>query len=186
MTADFRLGASARVLRLGGIIAYPTEAVWGLGCDPRNEDALESLLRLKGRDPDKGLILVGATTAQFAPLIEALSDRQRDRLRQTWPGPFTWLVPHRGLVHPLVHGRFDTVALRVSDHPVIIALCSAFGGPVVSTSANPQGRRPALSARQVRHYFGGGVDYVLPGDLGRRARPTEICHIVTGGIVRPA
>lgn len=186
MSFDYRQSAAARVLRGGGIVAYPTEAVWGLGCDPGRGDALERLLRLKRRDPDKGLILVAASIAQFEPLLDGLSGSQRERLDATWPGPVTWLVPHRGRVHPLVHGRFDTVALRVSAHPVVAALAAAFGGPVVSTSANPQGRKPARSADQVRRYFGGAVDCVLPGATGGRSNPTEIRHIVTGSLVRSA
>ncbi len=181
----YRLSVASRALRRGGVIAYPTEAVWGLGCDPANELALRRILALKQRDPQKGLILVAAGAEQFAALLAPLSLAQRDQLAASWPGPTTWLIPHHGLVHPLVHGRFASVALRVSCHPLVVALCNSFGGPVVSTSANPQGRPPAKTDITVRRYFGGALDYVLQGGLGGNARTSEIRDLVSGQIIRP-
>lgn len=185
MSNDYRLSVALRVLRRAGVIAYPTEAVWGLGCDPANGLAVERLLKIKQRDTGKGLILVAADMKQFAALLAPLSVQQRQLLSASWPGPTTWLVPHHGLVHPLVHGRFDSVALRVSRHPLVAALCKGFGGPLVSTSANPQGRPPAMSGTTVRRYFGGALDYVLEGSLGESARPSEIRDLVSGQIIRP-
>lgn len=188
--SHYRLTQAAQQIALGGVIAYPTEAVWGLGCDPANERALRQLLALKQRDPAKGLILVAASVDQFAPLLQGLSKTQRQQLDDTWPGHFTWLVPHRGLVHPLVSGEFDTVALRVSAQPVVNALCKVVGGPVVSTSANPQGKDPALDGAGVRQYFGGRLDYILDGklgfdDQGIAAAPSEIRDLATGKVIRP-
>jgi L-threonylcarbamoyladenylate synthase len=181
----YRLSTASRVLRQGGVIAYPTEAVWGLGCDPANPSALQRILELKQRDPDKGLILVAANPEQFAPLLALLSPLQRATLAGSWPGPTTWLVPHHGLVHPLVCGRFTSVALRVSGHPLVASICRRFGGPVVSTSANPQSRPPAMNELTVRRYFGGDLDYVLQGKLGGAERPSEIRDLVSGKIIRP-
>lgn len=184
MTSYYRVLQAVQHLRAGSMIAYPTEAVWGLGCDPRNDKAIARLLALKNRSPAKGLILVAASRAQFGPLLKGLGLPASRRLDESWPGPVTWLVPHRGLVNPLVHGRFDTVALRVSDHPLVQSLCSRFGGPVVSTSANPQGRSPALDCRQVRGYFGKQVDYLLQGSLGMAAAPSEIRDLASGELIR--
>lgn len=184
-TNTFRISVALRAVRHAGVIAYPTEAVWGLGCDPTNELALQRLLAIKRRDPDKGLILVAADMQQCSELLAPLSREQREKLSSSWPGPTTWLVPHHGLVHPLVHGRFSSVALRVSSHPLVEALCKAFGGPLVSTSANPQGRPPALNGMTVRRYFGGALDYVLEGSLGGSTRPSEIRDLATGQILRP-
>lgn len=186
MRPDYRSRVAARVLRGGGIVAYPTEAVWGLGCDPDNRAALANLLALKRRDPEKGLILVASDIGQFFRLLRGLSPGELATLSSSWPGPQTWLVPHRGRVQPLVHGRFDTVAIRVSAHPVVAALCRAFGGPLVSTSANPQGRKPALEPLQVRRYFTAGIDLLLPGNLGGADRPTAIRHLLSGRVIRPA
>jgi L-threonylcarbamoyladenylate synthase len=184
MSDAFRLSMARRALRRGGVVAYPTEAVWGLGCDPANAQALQKILDLKSRDADKGLILVAASMAQLGALLDPLPAAQRELLASTWPGPTTWLVPHRNQVHPLVHGRFPSVAVRVSRHPGVVALCRAFGGPLVSTSANPQGREPALNALTVRRYFGGGIDYLLAGALGDAARPSEIRDLASGRIIR--
>jgi L-threonylcarbamoyladenylate synthase len=175
---------AVRSLRSGGVVAYPTEAVWGVGCDPGNEGALLKLLALKQRDADKGLILVAADILQFGKLLRSLTPAQRQQLSASWPGPTTWLLPHCGLVHPLIHGRFSTVALRVSRHPVVAALCRGFGGPLVSTSANTRGRQPARDAIAVRRYFGGGLDYLLAGTLGGASRPSEIRDLVSGRIIR--
>lgn len=139
MSQAASLAPVVTALRSGGVIAYPTEAVWGLGCDPDNDEAVAHLLRLKQRDPAKGLILVAGSIAQFAPWLEGLPLELHAPLAASWPGPNTWLVPDNGRTHALVRGAHDSVALRVSDHPGVIELCEAFGGPIVSTSANRAG-----------------------------------------------
>ena len=178
------LEQTVAALRSGGVIAYPTEAVWGLGCDPDDEQALARLLRLKARDPAKGVILVAASIDQFAPWLEGLPVALHAPLAASWPGPATWLVPDNGRARPLVRGNHDRVALRVSDHPLVVALCEAFGGPVVSTSANRAGEPPAMSAEQVRAVFGDELDAVLDGPLGGLARPSTIRDLVTGRVLR--
>jgi L-threonylcarbamoyladenylate synthase len=168
----------------GGIIAYPTEAVWGLGCDPFNDQAVERLLQLKGRSRDKGLILVGADWQQFGWLLDDLDSSQQQRLRDSWPGPFTWLVPHRGRVPLWLSGRFDTIALRISSHPGVVELCRAFDSPLVSTSANPSGTRPAQQLFQLHRYFGDALDYIVPGALGGAAEVSSIRDVRTGQVIR--
>ncbi len=120
-----------------------TEAVWGLSCDPANEAAVLRLLAMKERPVEKGLILVGADMAQFDWLLGDLDGASRSKLELSWPGATTWLVPHQGRVPDWICGEFDTVAVRVSAHPTVQALCRAFGGPLVSTSANIGGAQPA-------------------------------------------
>lgn len=182
----FQLGIAARIVATGGVIAYPTEAVWGLGCDPGDADAVARLLALKQRDPAKGLILVAAEIGMFAPLLAGLAPALRRRLEATWPGPVTWLVPHCGRAPAWIAGRHATVALRVSAHPVVVRLVRAVGTPLVSTSANPAGRRPARNALDVHRYFADAVDYLLPGTTGGHQQPTEIRDLETGAVVRPA
>lgn len=177
--------AALSALRAGGVIAYPTEAVWGLGCDPDDGEALTRLLRLKERDPAKGVILVAASIGQLAPWLEGLTPAQRATLEASWPGPNTWLVPDNGRAHPLVRGEHDRVALRVSAHPLVARLCEAFGGPLVSTSANRAGEPPASSAAEVRAIFGDALGAVLDGELGGLARPSTIRDLVTGRVLRP-
>lgn len=171
------------ILREGGVIAYPTEAVWGLGCDPDNPAALQTLIDLKQRDPSKGLILIAGDIDQLGPWLSELNASDRQRLRASWPGHVTWLVPHNGRSQPLLRGEHASVALRVSDHPMVAELCAAFGGPLVSTSANPAREPPALDSATVRDYFGPAV-HVVEGALGGYARPSTIRDLRSGEIVR--
>lgn len=179
-----RLHRAARLMRRGAVVAYPTEAVWGLGCDPWNREAVHRILSLKVRPEHKGLILLAADSAQLLPLMQHLSAEQRAQLAATWPGPVTWLIPNHGWAPEWVTGRFSSVAVRVTDHPVAAALSRAFGGPIVSTSANPQGLAPARTGLGVRRYFGGALDAVAPGAVGRRRNPSEIRDLITGAPVR--
>lgn len=181
---QFHIRSAVRALNAGGVIAYPTEGVWGLGCDPFDPFAVARLCALKRRDPGKGLILVAAAIDQFAPFLMELTAAELGLIASGWPGPNTWLVPHAGLIPAWISGDHSAVALRVSAHPIVAALCAEFGGPLVSTSANPSGRPPARSALQVRHYFAGGLDYVVPGALGGQRRPTPIKDLRSGRILR--
>lgn len=183
MVSSWRVQQAARVIQGGGVIAYPTEAVWGLGCDPWDEEAVDRLLAIKSRSVDKGLIVVADNIRQFDFLFEDFPDTWIDRMSATWPGPNTWLVPHQGLLPEWVTGVHDTVALRVSDHPVVRELC-ALVGPLISTSANPQGLPAAKSRLRVEQYFRGQLDLVLGGALGGRKNPSVIRDLVTGDIVR--
>lgn len=180
----WHLRQAARVLRAGGIVAYPTEAVYGLGCDPFAADAVMRLLALKRRHWEKGLILIAADRNQLTPFILPLDGTISARLDKTWPGPITWLVPSRPDVPSWLKGSHDTIAVRVTAHPVAAELCRVFGGALVSTSANVSGRPPARSALDVRRIFDQHVDYVIHGPLGGQERPTEIRDARTGAIVR--
>lgn len=186
MPGNFRIQSAVQVLGAGGLVAYPTEAVWGLGCDPWNEIAVQRLLRLKRRSPEQGLILVGAAMSQFEWLLRDLTPTQQSRLTLSWPGPTTWLVPHRGAVPRWISGQHDSVALRVSDHPVVVALAQAFDAPIVSTSANISGCQAAQEQHQLRRIFGAELDYVVPGRRGGQPRPSMIRDLISDTIVRPA
>lgn len=177
------VGIAARALVNGGVIAYPTEAVWGLGADPFNLNAVEQVLALKGRAPEKGLILVASNIEQFNFILHNLTTSQQMTLLSSWPGATTWLVPHFNQVPSWICGCHDTVALRVSAHPIVKALCETVGAAIVSTSANPQGLMPAKYGYRVRQYFSNAVEYVT-GQVDLNARPSEIRDLVTGRIVR--
>jgi L-threonylcarbamoyladenylate synthase len=184
MSSQWQRQRVAGVVRAGGVIAYPTEAVWGVGCDPWNEDAVYRLLALKARPVEKGLILVAGRMEQFDFLLDGLPSAWLAQLRQSWPGANTWLVPHQGLLPEWISGRHDSVALRVSAHPEVAALC-ALTGPLVSTSANPAGRPAARSRLRVEQYFHGQLDALLGGALGGRRNPSLIRDLRTGQVVRP-
>ncbi|UYF99238.1 MULTISPECIES: L-threonylcarbamoyladenylate synthase [unclassified Halomonas] len=184
MTSMDNLQRVVQTLRQGGVIACPTEAVWGLSCDPDNDEALAHLMRLKERDPAKGVILVAASIQQFGPWLESLPLALHAPLAASWPGPHTWLVPDNGRSHGLVRGAHQSVALRVTDHPGMRALCEAFGGPLVSTSANRAAEPPAMSADEVRAIFGDELDAMLDGELGGQTRPSTIRDLVTNEVLR--
>lgn len=184
MLGDVALIRAVRALHDGALIAYPTEAVWGIGCDPFNRAAVETLLALKRRPVHKGLILAAADATMLAPLLDPLPADQRQRLADSWPGPNTWVVPDPKQYMPSwIRGTHDSVALRVSAHPLIVQLSRAFGGPIVSTSANPAGLLPARNRYQVRRYFDGLV-MILPGETAGQRSPTVICDIVSGRVLR--
>lgn len=185
MLSGWRLGQIRKVLLSGGVIAYPTEAVWGLGCNPWDPVAVERLLALKQRPVEKGLILVASSIEQFDFLLGDLPAGQQAKLRLSWPGPNTWLVPHHNRLPSWITGQHPTVALRVSAHPIINQLCAQVG-PLVSTSANPAGRPAARSQLRVIQYFGDQLDAIVPGSLGQQLNPSIIRDLQTDTVIRPA
>lgn len=178
------INQAVRHLQAGEVIAYPTEAVWGLGCDPGNEAAVRALLRLKQRPVEKGLILVAASIDQFEPYLTLLTVDQRQQLQISWPGFQTWVVPVSETVPIWLKGEHQSIALRVSAHPLVKELCLAFGGPLVSTSANPTGRPAALFEQQIKDYFDNELAFILTGDLGGAGSPSPIIDIVSGKPIR--
>ena len=169
----------------GNIIAYPTEAVWGLGCDPNNQTAVAKLLELKKRPVEKGLILVAAHQSQISDLLKPLSNRQKELLQNTWAHPVTWIIPDSlNLIPHWIKGSNTSVAIRISSHPVVQGLCSQFGGPVVSTSANIAGGAETRSRSMVEEQFGSNVAYIVEGNLGDEPRPSEIRDLVSLEILR--
>jgi len=173
-------------MRQGKVIAYPTEAVYGLGCDPANETAVRHLLALKNRSPQAGLILLADSIECLAPFVQPVAEELLEAALKTWPGPVTWLFPRADGVPDWLAGKHPTVAVRVTAHAVCRALCSAFGGAIVSTSANPGGAVPAVTPGEVEHYFGDGIAGVVQGSLGGFSKPSEIRDLVTGAVVRAA
>lgn len=184
MASSLQIQQAAKVLRQGGVIAYPTEAVWGLGCDPHDERAINRLLAIKQRPAEKGLILIAASLEQFAPYLEGLDAEQLAILELSWPGPITFIVPDNGYTPELVRGNHRSVALRVTAHRQTAELCRCFGGPIVSTSANRAGLPAAKWPWQVQRQLAGKLDYQLSGQLGRLNKPTEIRDLLTGKTIR--
>jgi L-threonylcarbamoyladenylate synthase len=171
-------------LKRGGIIAYPTEGVWGLGCDPFNETAVIRILELKGREQEKGLILVASALQQIEMLLEDLPPLARHQLQSACPGPDTWLIPDPNQkIPPWIKGSFATVAVRVSQHLLVSTLCDQCG-LLVSTSANPAGRAPALSEQEVAEYFNDEV-MIVPGELGGQDGPSRIIDLQSSRVIRP-
>lgn len=180
----WHLRTARGILRAGGIIAYPTEAVYGLGCDPQDGRAVARLLQLKLRPSNKGLLLIAADFDQLVPWVEEPSPAMWARLEASWPGFTTWILPARPDVPLWLTGQHAGLAVRVTAHPVAASLCRYFGGALVSTSANPSGLRPARSVLKVRRYFGRALDYIVPGAIGGEARASEIRDACSGAVLR--
>ncbi len=181
----WHLREAVRILHAGGVIAYPTEAVYGLGCDPQDAAAVERVLKLKRRPVEKGLILIAADIAQLEAYVN-LNPALHPQVAGSWPGPTTWLLPAGPRARSWLTGGRDTLAVRVTAHPQAAELCRAFRGPLVSTSANPGGRRPARTALEVRVRFGArALDLILAGKTGPQKNPTEIRDARSGSILRP-
>lgn len=170
------------VLR-GGVIAYPTEAVYGLGCLPECWSAVQRILALKQRPVAKGLIIVVAEFGQLAGFVEFPSPEIEQTVLSSWPGPVTWVAPASSAVPHWLTGDHTGLAVRLSAHPEVRALCR-LTGPLVSTSANPAGLEPARTSLEVQSYFADAVDYILPGEPGDLENPTQIKDALTGAILR--
>jgi len=174
---------AADVLLRGGVIAYPTEGVFGLGCLPDDLPAVQRVLDIKHRDASRGLILIAASAAQLVGWIDLPPG---ESLPDPDPAcPTTWIVPPGPRVSPLLRGSHDTIAVRLTTNPVARSLCNAVGSPLVSTSANLSGKPTARNRFVLRRQFANVVDYVVPGDCGPATGPSEIRDFSSGRILRP-
>jgi len=183
---DSAVASAVYALRGGGVIAYPTESVYGLGCDPHNADAVARLFALKQRPPTQGVLLIAADFSQVEKYIDLASTPvdALARARATWPGPHTWVFPRATATPVWLAGAHAGIALRVTAHAQAAALCRAFGGALVSTSANRHGDPPAQTADDVRAAFGDDLRYILDGPTGGLARPTPIRDAISGDQLR--
>lgn len=170
--------AAAQIISDGGVLAYPTEAVFGLGCDPSNAAAVQRLLVIKARDPAKGLILIAANLEQLSPWIQPLKQCELDRIGNSWPGPVTWILRASPNAPAAITGGRSTIAARVSAHPPVIALCLAAKTALVSTSANLSGESPARHPEQLHSLS--GLSACLNAAVGELRSPTPIFDACTG------
>lgn len=183
---ELTLDTVADLLNAGGVITYPTEAVWGLGCDPSNEAAVHKVLMLKQRPIEKGMILVAADPAQLDGWVrlDAVPEQRRAALLASWPGPNTWIVPAGPKAPRWITGEHDGIAVRVSAHPLVAALCQAWGGPLVSTSANLAGEEPARRRDGLDPRLLAQLDGIVDGQVGSNAQPTTIRDALSGATLR--
>ena len=172
------------VLKRGGVIAYPTEHCFGIGCDPNNKVAIERVLKIKQRCAEQGLILIASSTAQVEIYAELQAAARLPQIIESWPGPVSWLLHARENVSSLVRGRHLTVAVRVTAHPIAKQLCDLFAGAIVSTSANRHTKAALLTAESVAHEMGDELDFILAADVGGSAQASQIRDGATGAILR--
>jgi L-threonylcarbamoyladenylate synthase len=186
--SNFGLRLAAQAIAAGKVIAYPTEAVYGLGCDPLDARAVRRILAIKRRPEHKGLILIAADLDALWPFILPLEPARMAEIEASWPGPNTWLLPARPDTPTWLTGAHETIAVRIPGHPVARALCAAWasygGGALVSTSANIAARPPARTALEVRHRLAKGPDLLLNAACGGSAQPSVIRDARSGTVLR--
>ena len=154
---------AAESLRTGGVVAFPTETVYGLGADAHNEDAVRRVFAIKGRPTDHPLIVHLAWAAQSGEWAAEIPETARRLMARFWPGPLTLVLPARDDVPRAVTGGQASVALRAPNHPMALALLRAFGGGLAAPSANRFGAVSPTEAQHVRAALGDSVDHVLDG-----------------------
>ncbi len=188
--ADINSGVQAQldqatsVLKNGGIVAYPTEYCFGLGCNPKNIDALKRLLAIKNRKAEQGVILIAADTDQVNQYAMLSGLTREPEIRASWPGPNTWILPAHDDVSFWVKGLHSGIAMRIPEHNFCLALCNQFGHPIVSTSANRHGQASLLSAQQVEQELGDDLDFIVSLNVGGATKASTIRDAMTGKVLR--
>lgn len=181
--SPFKIRQAIRKVNQGEVIAYPTEAVYGLGCNPLDEEAVIKLLTLKKRSVDKGLILIASSLEQLDPYLQ-LTDEIVSRVQAGLLEPITWLIPVQPWVPKWLTGNHASLAIRVTNHPIARALCEENDTPLVSTSANSSGKPPATKSWQVVSRLGNKKVFIVPGNVGNLKQATPIFDILSQQKIR--
>lgn len=184
MPPSIPIKKAGRIIRAGGVVAYPTEGVFGLGCLPEDERAVARILEIKKRGPEMGLIIVAASPAQLHDWIDLPVGSPT--LESSASNPVTWIVPARAHVPYWIRGDHEGIAVRITHHPVAAALCDAADSALVSTSANLSGRPAARNSHVLRRNLGHLVDYVVPGECGPAGAHSEMRDLASGVTLRSA
>lgn len=174
---------AVKFLSMGKVISYPTEGMYGLGCDARNSNAVVELCRLKNRDISKGLIIVTSQWEDVSSWVKPISHNSMLKINKTWPGPYTWVFSTSSDAPPWI-AQEKSIAIRISSHPEVKFLTQEFKGPIVSTSANKEGEPPCLSKYEVEKIFPKGISYILPGKIGKLGKPSTIIEAETNKVLR--
>ena len=182
MTSEIDIAVS--FLRQGKIIAYPTEAMFGIGCDIMDEKALKKIIEIKKRPPEKGLIIVAAKWEQVKRLTQKMPESHYKKIFKSWPGHTTWLFPAAPQVPAIIKGKYNTVAIRISNNPTIKNICDLYDKPIVSTSANIHNKAAATNSDEVINTFGNSIDYVVPGEIDKLCGASKIIDGITGKVLR--
>ncbi len=169
------------IFNQGGVFAYPTEGVFGLGCDPDNEAAVLKILAFKKRPVNKGLILVASDFSQVEHYLQPLTKEQK---QFTQPSATTYIFPALPTAPKWITGDFDSIAIRISKFPLVLDLCESLNSAIVSTSANLSGQEPARTNEEIKNIFGNQIDALFEGETGNAHKPSTIRDSVTGKILR--
>ncbi len=180
ITSDIKQAVLA--LRDGAVIAYPTEAVFGLGCAADNEQAAAKIMGLKQRSYDKGLITLINELSQVADWLDSDYQYLWSKAQSSWPAALTWLFPCSEGAPRWLTGGSSKIALRCPDHRLALQLCQQ--QPLVSTSANSASCAPAVTASQVLEYFPDQLDLIVSGECSSYSQPSQIRDLITDEILR--
>ena len=175
---------AVKVIREGGVIAYPTEYCFGLGCDPRDLSAVKRIIEIKQRNPNQGLILLAANIEQVTEYACLDSLSLKTQILETWPGPVTWTLPARQGTSEWLRGKHSSIALRITAHQISASICAEFDHAIVSTSANVHAKPALLNATDVIAEMGKYIDYVMPESVGGTEKPSQIRDGLSGEILR--
>ena len=165
------------------VFAHPTEGVWGLGCNPFSEEAVENLFNLKLRPREKGVIILAGHIEQLDHFLGGLPEEKMNTLFTKWPGPHTWLIPPTATTPSWLQGKSGSVAVRLSTHPTVINITQELGSSICSTSANLSGNEPAKNPNEIKKIFGEDL-FIVEGTLGKLNKPTPVQDLETGKWIR--
>ena len=179
-----QISLAVKTLSEGGVIAYPTEYCFGLGCDPRDSGAVQKILNIKRRSAEQGVILIAGSLSQIDEYADTQVLPDFDAVASTWPGPNTWLLPAKKTVPTWVRGKHSSIAMRIPDHAFCLSLLQAFGHPIVSTSANRSGEKEHLIAASVQRDMGVECDYIIDATVGGASSASTIRDAITGATLR--
>ena len=180
----WRYRRAVRALRAGGVVAYPTEAVYGIGCDPWDRAAVSRVFAIKRRPGRKRCIVIAAHPSQLDRLVDFRVRQFAMFASRYWPGPVTLVAPACVRAPEWLVDADGTVAVRVTNHPVARGLCASFRGPLISTSANRAGRAPVRNGLRARVAFGAKIDWYVAGRVGGLDSPTRIIDVRDGRLLR--
>ena len=183
MASAFAIRYASHQIQQGGVIAYPTETVYGLGCDPLNADAINTLCQLKQRDINKGLILLSSSLELLEDYIQPLNQQDQQKIAKVQQ-PTSWIVDKSATTPDWLTGKHDTIVIRITSHPVVKKLCRHLGYPLVSSSANTRGNKPALNALQLRRYFHNELDALIISSETSSGQPSTIRRLHDDHMIR--
>lgn len=182
MVSDFSIRHAAHIIRQGGIIAYPTDTIYGLGCDPYNADAVAHINAIKQRPQDKQFILLAGHIDQIKPLV-LLTSEQEKLIMQTREAT-SWIIDASKKAPLWLLDKNHSLTIRLSNHEVVKKLCKNLGHAIISTSANPSAKMPARNSLELHRYFHHALDKILATNQKLIAKPSKIIRLRDNSIIR--
>jgi L-threonylcarbamoyladenylate synthase len=181
--SPWALNRFAHAISQGAIFGCPTDTIWGFGCHPLIASSVARILQIKNRSPDKGLILLSSKLEYCAAYV-GVDSEQLEPIQSPADHPTTWLVPASGDCPIWIRGNYPTVAIRITNHPLLAFLCDRLQAPIVSTSANRSSKATVRNSVQMRKQFGNELDFIVSGFATGSNRPSEIKSLLSRATIR--